>query len=218
MTSQLEQFCKEHGIVTRDKKPWYMTAKRFEEARLEEAALIQEAFSLTAKMHNRYNGYLNVVKRLSSDLGEKSSMLTVFELPKIDYSDLEEATRDLRHTCSRLCIGRSGGAYEKLFYQKDLILEDMRHDTLRKAIHSVPKDKRVLVIRTGYLPIKHRRDKFDSEVEELASNPSNRLISIKMGDFYEWLGFAPSCMNYDDLYEIVDKWHADPRRIEISYI
>ena len=173
---------------------------------------------LTEKMNERYEKYLNVFKRVARDLGTRGEKLIMFQLPDIDYSNLNDAILALKVTCSKLCFGKRGGAFEELFFQKDMIAEDIRGDILSKAVANVPKDKHVIVVKTGYMPLKHRRDKFDSEVESLAKNPTNQLVSIKMGDFYEWLGFAPAFMKYDDLYGIVDNWRADPKQIEVSYI
>ena len=218
MNSQLNAFRLEHNIPMTLYKPWYMSRRHFLEIQLQEASIIREAMDLTEKMNERYEKYLNVFKRVARDLGTRGEKLIMFQLPDIDYSNLNDAILALKVTCSKLCFGKRGGAFEELFFQKDMIAEDIRGDILSKAVANVQKDKHVIVVKTGYMPLKHRRDKFDSEVESLAKNPTNQLVSIKMGDFYEWLGFAPAFMKYDDLYGIVDNWRADPKQIEVSYI
>lgn len=218
MESRLNTFRLEHNIPMTLYKPWYMSRRHFLEVQLQEASMIKEAMRLTEKMNERYEKYLNVFKRVSQDLGNRGEKLVMFQLPEIDYSKLDDAILELKVTCSKLCFGRTGGAFEQLFFQKDMIAEDIRGDILSKAVANAPRDKHVIVVKTGYMPLKHKRDLFDSEVASLAKNPTNQLVSVKMGDFYEWLGFAPAFMKHDDFYEIVDNWRADPKQIEVSYI
>ena len=218
MNSQLNSFRLEHNIPMTLYKPWYMSRRHFLEVQLQEASRIREAMDLTKKMNERYEKYLNVFARVARDLGTRGEKLIMFQLPEIDYSKLDDAILTLKVTCSKLCFGKTGGAFEQLFFQKDMIAEDIRRDILSQAVANAPRDKRVIVIKTGYMPLKHKRDLFDSEIASLAQNPTNRLVSVKMGDFYEWLGFAPAFMKHDDFYEIVDNWRADPKRIEVSYI
>jgi len=165
-----------------------------------------------------YRNYLALHDSIVNSFKNYKVSIRTFELPEVDYTDIDSAIRNINWTISMLKLSSGGFAYENLIRDQNEALFDYRHHYLHMAILKLPKDKHVVVITTNVLPPASVRKDFDAKIINLSNNPSEEIVSTGTENEFEWIAFCPRGIAFKTLYKIFDLWNGDPRHAETKYL
>lgn len=218
MDKQFELFCNAHGIPVDLKRPWYMPKSSFRKAQKKYYLKLSELYDAYTIMNDMYRNYYTLYQKTVQSFKGFHASIKLYELPEIDYTDIEKALQEIKWNISLLQFGKYGGAYDKLLRDQEEALFDCRHRYVQEVISHLPKDKHVVIVTTGKSLYANQKKEFNLGAIDLSKEPSNQIVAIYFGEFYEWIAFCPRQMNYYDLYKVFDLWKGDPRCAETRYL
>ena len=137
------------------------------------------------------------------------------EMPEIDFSDIKIAFNQIDDSLEYFT---KNIIWKEMFNVTKTILYNAREDFILEAIAKIPNDKNVVVIKSAYVPKDNTQKSFKNRCIELANNPSSDWLSIRCVFCAEWIAFCPSQSTDKQIEEIIESWHGEPAKSNVSYL
>ena len=137
------------------------------------------------------------------------------EMPEIDFSDIKIA---LDQIDDALEYFNKNIIWKDMFKVTKTVLYNARRNFILEAIEKMPNNKNVIVVKSSYVPKDTTQKNFNRQCIDLASNPSSSWLSIRCVYCAEWVAFCPSQSTDKQIEEIIESWHGEPAKSNISYL